>query len=294
MADSLQAFRDPHDRQSEGGLAEPMPELPEIVWRAREVHEHLRGRRIVRTEVFQPKCLNIPADEFRRRLQGEEFQEATYRGKWVVARLREHDLLLNLGMGGELLLHGDADDLPPKLQALITLHDGARLSLHFVWFGYLHLVPHDGRETHGMTGNLGMDPLASGFTTESLGRMLASSRTRLKALLLDQTKIAGIGNMYAHDILFRARLHPNRKANTLSPGEVAALVLGLRDTLELAIALGGSRWEKGLLGQPGGFDMPHLLVGYKESQPCPACGAAILKIRTGSTASFICPECQRE
>jgi formamidopyrimidine-DNA glycosylase len=98
--------------------------------------------------------------------------------------------------------------------------------------------------------------------------------------------------MYAHDILFRARVHPLRPANSLSEQEVGVLWQAMRDEMQEAIALGGARWEKDLYGHEGRFDLANLLVGYKEGQPCPVCGTAIAKIKTGSTTGFICPSCQ--
>jgi formamidopyrimidine-DNA glycosylase len=195
-------------------------------------------------------------------------------------------------MGGEILLHAPSEPLPDKIQAAFSLDDGARLSFHFWWFGYIHLMPNDRLAEHKMTAELGVDPLAPAFTIEALAALLNGRRTRVKSLLLDQKVIAGIGNMYAHDVLFRARLHPDRTANTLSPDEIEALWLGIHDTLQMAVDLGGAAHEQGLHGNRGSFGMEHLLVGYKEGQPCPFCGTTIVKIRTGSTQGFICPQCQ--
>jgi formamidopyrimidine-DNA glycosylase len=269
-----------------------MPELPEIVHRAREMNAALAGRTVTAVDIVQPKCLNAPVDEFRRGLVGETMRGARHSGKWIIVPLDGHTLLLSLGMGGEILLHAPGEPLPDKIQAAFGLDDGARLSFHFWWFGYIHLVPNDRLAEHRMTAELGIDPLAEGFTSEALAGLLNGRRSRVKSLLLDQTVIAGIGNMYAHDILFRARLHPDRTANSLSCEEVEALWRGIRDTLRTAVDLGGSAHEMGLHGNRGSFGMEHLLVGYKEGQPCPSCGATIVKIRTGSTQGFICPHCQ--
>ena len=114
----------------------------------------------------------------------------------------------------------------------------------------------------------------------------------MKALLLDQDVMAGIGNSYVHDILFLARLHPLRSAASLTPSEVAALASGIQDVLRPSIAKGGAFYEVDLHGGKGGLTMDDILIGYKEGQPCPACGAPIEKIKTGSTSSFICPRCQ--
>lgn len=269
-----------------------MPELPEIVHRAREINVALSGRTVTAVDVLQPKCLNVPPDEFASGLVGETIRGARHGGKWIIVTLDDHTLLLSLGMGGEILLHAPGELLPEKVQAVFDLDDGSRLSVHFWWFGYIHLMPNHRLGEHKMTAQLGADPLAPEFNVEALRSLLNGRRTRIKTIILDQRMIAGIGNMYAHDMLFRARLHPDRPANSLSADEVFALWHGIRETLQTAVDLGGSAHEQGLHGSRGTFGMDHLLVGYKEGQPCPSCGTTIAKIRTGSTQGFVCPTCQ--
>ena len=268
-----------------------MPELPEIWLRAREIDRELVGRTFTASEFRQPKCLNIAPDVFSAAIAGQTIRLAAPRGKWVIVDLDTHHLLLSLGMGGEILLHQPGENLPDKLQARLDLSDGARLSVHFWWFGYLHLVRMGELPKHAMTAHLGVDPLSPGFTPAALAGLLRSRRV-VKSVLLDQTQIAGIGNMYAHDILFRARVHPLRPANSLSIAEVTALWQAIRTEFQESIALGGTHWEKDLHGQEGKFDLSYLLVGYKEGQPCPVCGTAVVKIKTGATMGFICPSCQ--
>lgn len=270
-----------------------MPELPEILLRAREIHNTLRDKVVAQAHLMQPKCLNMAPDEFAARIAGERILSAHHHGKWIKIRMIAHHLMLSLGMGGEILYHQPDDLLPDKIQAVFDFTDGSRVSLHFWWFGYIHLVPNDRLSEHKMTDGLGIDALDPAFTPQALLALVKNKRTRIKALLLDQSQIAGVGNMYAHDILFRARLHPLRPANTLSEEEIEALWRGIRDTLQGAVALGGTSWEKNLFGQAGSFGMQHLLVGYKEGQPCPMCVTPIEKLKTGATMGFICPSCQK-
>ncbi len=268
-----------------------MPELPEIWLRAHEIDHALSGRTIVGAHFAQPKCLNLPPDLFERTIVGLTIRRAWPRGKWVFVDLQSHCLLLNLGMGGEVLLHAHGQALPDKLQAYLDLLDGAKLSVHFWWFGYLHLLARDALATHKMTAGLGPDPLAADFTPLTLASQLTGRRA-IKSLLLDQTRIAGIGNMYSHDILYRAGLHPLRPANSLDSGEVEALWRAMREVLQEAIDLGGAHWEVDLHGRAGRYDLTCMQVAYKEGQPCPKCGTAVVKLKTGATAGFICPACQ--
>jgi formamidopyrimidine-DNA glycosylase len=121
--------------------------------------------------------------------------------------------------------------------------------------------------------------------------MLHGRRGTLKKYLLDQAFIAGIGNVYVQDILWRARLHPLRPANTLGEEEVARLHAAIRETLEEGIRWGGGPGEKDVWGHEGRYH-EHLQVGYRTGQPCPACGATVEELRAGSTTSYICPQCQ--
>lgn len=266
-----------------------MPELPEITVRAWEMKQELPGKRITGVHVLQPKCLNMPKREFADALTGAEVRDVTNKGKWLFVDTSNGWLLLNLGMGGEMLL-ATPDALPEKRRLVFDLDDGSCLSVNFWWFGYAHYVPPGGLESHAMTAKLG--PNALDVTVDELKAMLEGRRGRVKSFLLDQSRLAGIGNAYVHDILFLARLHPLRSIGTLSDREIEALAQGIRGGLQPSIEKGGAFYEPGLHGQKGGFTMDDLLVGYREGKPCPECGTAIQKIKTGSTSSFVCPQCQ--
>ena len=266
-----------------------MPELPEITLLARQMNAELVGKAIAGVEVLQPKCLNISVEEFVGALTGARLLEVTNRGKWLFVETDRGWLLLNLGMGGEILLTSRAA-LPEKHRLVIDFTDGACLSINFWWFGYAHYVRPGELADHGMTAGLG--PNALDLSADDLAALFRGRKGRVKALLLDQNVMAGIGNAYIHDILFLARLHPLRPAVGLTPGEVNALADAIRDGLRPSIAKGGASYEMNLHGEHGGFTMDDILIGYKEGQPCPACAAPIEKIKTGSTSSFICPRCQ--
>jgi formamidopyrimidine-DNA glycosylase len=266
-----------------------MPELPEITLLAHQMDAELVGRTVAGVEVLQPKCLNVSPDAFMDALTGARLLAVTNRGKWLFVETDRGWLLLNLGMGGELLLTSRAA-LPEKHRLIFDFTDGGCLSINFWWFGYAHSVRPGELADHGMTAGLG--PNALDLSADDLAALLRGRKGRVKALLLDQDVMAGIGNSYVHDILFRAHLHPLRNAAGLTPDEVNALADAIQETLRKSIAKGGAFYEMDLYGQKGGFNMDDILIGYKEGQPCPACAAPIEKIKTGSTSSFICPRCQ--
>ena len=267
-----------------------MPELPEITARAREMRQVLVGKTIVGVEVLQPKCLNVPEEVFVEALTGEQLLDVTHRGKWLFVETTGGWLLLNLGMGGEVLLV-TPDTLPEKRRLIFDLADATCLTINFWWFGYAHYAPPGELDLHKMTAKLG--PNALDLTAEDLRAIIRGRRGRVKSLLLNQSRVAGIGNFYIHDILFLARLHPLRTVDTLSGEEIDALWKAIREGLQPSVDKGGAFYETGLHGQKGGFTRDDILIAYREGEPCPVCGSTIEKIKTGSTSSFICPECQR-
>ncbi len=266
-----------------------MPELPEIMVLADQINRELVGKRFSGTEIIQPKSLNLPAEVFTERVVGQEVERAYAHGKWIVSITTDGYLLINLGMGGEVLLRPGRHNLPEKYRLVLDLQSGECLAINFWWFGYVHWA--DQLEAHPQVGKLGINALDPAFNADWFARH-RQRRVGVKSFLLDQKNVAGIGNMYAHDILFRARLHPLRTLNSLSDDEVARLVEGVRATLQLGLDKGGSQWEQDLYGANGRLGAEDFLVGYREGQPCPECGTPIEQLKTGSTTSYICPTCQ--
>ena len=264
-----------------------MPELPEITILARQMKDELVGKTIADVTVLQPKILNVPEASFREALTGARLVDVSHHGKWIIVKTTQGWLLLSLGMGGEILLFAD-DQFPEKRQLVLTFSDGTHIVVHFWWFGYAHYAEHlDG---HAMTAKLG--PNALDLTLDEFRALLRGRRGGIKSFLLDQSRIAGIGNVYVQDPLFLSKVHPLRKISTLTDDEIEALWRALRQTLQGSVELGGSSWEMDLYGEKGRWGEEHLVIAYQEGKPCPACGTAVEKIKTGSTSTFICPQCQ--
>lgn len=264
-----------------------MPELPEIASRAREMQKELTGKTIKEIEVLQPKCLNVSARKFKSALEGAKLKGTTYHGKWLFTETSKGYLLINMGMGGEILLV-DKKSMPEKWRIAFHFKDRTTLALNFWWFGHTHYAAT--LDKHTMSAKLG--PNAIDVTLAEFREMLAKRKGAIKSFLLNQERIAGIGNAYVHDILFFARLHPLRTIDTLSDDEIEALWNGIQKGLKPALKKRGAFYERDLHGKRGGFKMKDIVVGYREGKPCPACGDSVVKIKTGSTSSFICPKCQ--
>lgn len=270
-----------------------MPELPELTILASQMRRELTGKRISRVECFQPKCSNVEPSRLDVTLSGRRVGETTSKGKWLFMPAENGcTLLINLGMGADMVRFVPGGPMPPKYQFRLDLEDGTGFTIRFWWFGYVHLVLNDELQAHAMTRDLGPSPLDPKFTADDFRRLVRRGHGMIKPFLLDQRHVSGIGNAYVHDILFRARIHPRRPIPGLSDAEIDALYASVRDVLGTAIVMGGAYYEKDFYGHPGGYTAEHWLVGYAEGRPCTVCGATIRKIKTGSTSSYICPSCQ--
>jgi formamidopyrimidine-DNA glycosylase len=270
-----------------------MPELPEIYNLAKQLDTELHGKKIMDVEVRQEKCLNLPLADFQELVINHRIGHSRAKGKWIFTPMEpDAYFLLSLGMGGDVLYHENGEPLPDKYQLKFALDDGSYLTMGFWWFGYAHAVKADALQTHKMTFELGLSPLDDvEFTFEKFNGLLTGKRGNIKSFLTDQKNIAGIGNVYIQDVLFRSKLHPNRKIPDIDLGERKILFDAIKFELRTATGLGGLAYEKDLYNQPGRFK--DFQVGYREGKPCPVCGTIIKKIKTGTTASFICEQCQK-
>ena len=271
-----------------------MPELPEITVIAKQMDKEIKRKHIANVEAKQPKNLNMSLIDFIEKTKGKIVSNVSSKGKWLFIKLDPaYYMLINLGMGAEILHFTSNQTLPEKHQFKLTFSDETGFTIHFWWFGYIHLIPEKDLNKHKLTAQLGMPPTDGKFTLGYFKKLLASRKTGIKSFLLDQKNMAGIGNVYVQDILFKAKLHPDRKISTLSEEEVNDLYDAIRSILNHSIRLGGLAYEKDFYGKNGKFTINEFLVGYKAGKPCPVCNAVIEKIKTGTTSSYICPKCQK-
>ncbi|MBN1977652.1 MAG: bifunctional DNA-formamidopyrimidine glycosylase/DNA-(apurinic or apyrimidinic site) lyase [Anaerolineae bacterium] len=271
-----------------------MPELPEVETVARGLRATLPGRTITAVKVLWARSVvPLKPNAFARRLAGQTITGVGRRGKWIVMSLSKGDtLLIHLRMSGRLLVEAE-DCLDSRhLRAVFLLDDGRRLS--FVdqrKFGRLHLTDDPGQVLKA----LGPEPLSDAFTAERLTETLKRRKGRIKPLLLNQRFLAGLGNIYADESLWRARIHPLRSADTLTPAEVRRLHEAIRAVLAAAIASGGTTLDDEAYrqadGQPGEF-LGKLVVYGREGQPCPRCKQIIERIVVGQRGTHFCPSCQ--
>jgi len=270
-----------------------MPELPDIYILAESMNEALRDRIITGIQVNQPKCLNLSVTVFTAGIKNRRIQSVRQRGKWVIVDLDgDYILALNLGMGGEVRLHkkGEQPD-PERERVVLHLNTGEQIWIHHWWFGHVHLFKSSDFTKHRQLSKLGTEPLAEDFTVQKLSELMKGKRGRIKNYLLDQSIIAGIGNVYVQDTLWYAGIHPNRKATSLSDKEIKGLHAAIQRVLKQGIKYGGGPGEQDIWGNQGKY-AKHLQVGYRTGKPCPKCKTPIEELRVGSTTSYICSKCQ--
>ena len=278
-----------------------MPELPEVETVARDLREQLVGRRFVSVAFLWPRTLAAPAlEEVEARLAGREVIAVGRRGKYLLMQLDDgQTLVAHLRMTGRLsIVPGDSPLLEDKHTrawfALAAVGGDAGDALVFNdsrKFGRIWLAEH----LEDVVGKLGPEPLAWDLTPENFAARIRRHKTAIKALLLDQSAVAGVGNIYADESLFRACIHPLRKASTLTDAEAERLYDALREVLNEAIEKRGTllRDYRTPYGEDGYFQN-HLRVYGRYGKPCPRCGAAIERIRVTQRSTHFCPKCQKD
>ena len=272
-----------------------MPELPEVETVRRRLEPVLTGRRLERVEIDDPRLVrpHAPA-EVAAELEGERVASVERRGKYLVVRFEtDRVLLIHLRMTGSLrhATSGLADD--PHRRARVTLDDGSDLAYRDVRRFGTWLVLEAGELDAYLATRVGDEPLDALFTAARLGERLAKRRTPVKAALLDQRTLAGMGNIYVDEALWRARIHPLRPAESLDRAELRRLHRAVRTTLERGIARQGSTLRDYALpdGRSGSMQDEFVVYG-RGGEPCDRCGAPIAKIRVAGRGTWFCAACQ--
>ncbi|MBN8902822.1 MAG: DNA-formamidopyrimidine glycosylase [Rhodospirillales bacterium 69-11] len=279
-----------------------MPELPEVETVMRGLRARLEGRRIVQAVAHRPDLRWPLPPGIAQRLTGARVDGFRRRGKYILMRLEGGDsVLLHLGMSGRMVLSQERPNAPgPHEHIVMETEEGWRIG--FVdprRFGSVDLVPTAAEDRHRLLAALGPEPLDAGFTPAVLSAALAGKKTPIKAALLDQKLVAGLGNIYVCEALFRARISPLRSAHTVPGARAARLVPAIQDTLREAIAAGGSSLRDYVQpdGELGYFQHAWKVYG-REGEPCercpgpPAC-TGVRRIVQSGRSTFTCPRTQR-
>lgn len=272
-----------------------MPELPEVETVRRTLERLIVGRTIERVSVRLPRIVQRAEPEvFCRALAGQTIREVGRRGKFLRIVMDDVTLVSHLRMEGRYGLY-DAEE-PAETHTHVIFHftDGKELRYKDVrQFGTMEIFP-AGKELEAPPlCKLGAEPLDEAFTLAKFKRILAGRTTKMKPLLLDQSHIVGIGNIYVDESLFRARIHPERTADSLSGLEWKRLHAAIVSTLTEAVEAGGSSIKSYVNGQGEmGMFQQRLSVYGRKGEPCPSCGGPIAKTVVGGRGTHFCPKCQ--
>jgi formamidopyrimidine-DNA glycosylase len=273
-----------------------LPELPEVEVIRRDLEPRMVGRAIAAARITEPRLTRRhgPPSDLAAAVTGRRVTALRRRGKWILCDLGGETLIVRLGMTGQLLWADDPAAGPDDrhVHARLTFVEGGALRYRDARkFGEMFLLPTAEVERRL---RIGVEPLVSSFTAEVLAAICRTSRMRIKSVLLDQHKIAGVGNIYADEALFRAKVRPTRRAGSLRPEEVRALWRCIRRVLAEAVRHRGSSISdyRDACGNPGQFAVRHR-VYHRHGTPCGVCGTPVRRILLGQRGTHFCPRCQR-
>jgi len=272
-----------------------MPELPEVETVRARLEPVLRGRRFERVEIFDTRLVRPyePA-EVAAELEGERVAAVERRGKYLIVRFEsDRVLLIHLRMTGSLRHSGSGLQDDRHRRAVVGLDDGSELAYRDVRRFGTWLVLEPGELEPYLAQRVGEEPLDALFTAARLGERLARRRAAVKAALLDQRTLAGMGNIYVDEALWRARIHPLRPAESLDRDELRRLHRAIRAALEHGIARQGSTLRDYALPDGGSGSMQHEFKVYgRGGEPCDRCGTPIANTRVAGRGTWFCPKCQ--
>lgn len=274
-----------------------MPELPEVETVKEALNQTVKGQTIKDIELrYEPMVKNMSADEFKEKLINQTIQAVSRRGKYLVFHFDDYQLLSHLRMEGKYFYVDSDFELNPHVHVIFTLENGKRLLYQDTRkFGTYHLYDKAiDLETTAPFQVLGLEPFATEFTPSYVKEKIQNKKKPIKSLLLDQTVVCGLGNIYVDEVLYRARLHPLTSSSELTDKDIANVVKYTVEVLARAIELGGTtiRTFRSSHGVSGTFQN-ELLVHQRKGENCYECHTPIEKIKVGGRGTYFCPTCQK-
>jgi formamidopyrimidine-DNA glycosylase len=271
-----------------------VPELPEVETTRRGIAPHLVGQRVQKLVVREPRLRWPVSRELAAMIEQRDILDVSRRAKYLLLRNGQGTLIIHLGMSGSLSIvdKGNAAGPHDHIDLILTsdkclrYNDPRRFGC-WLWTSQV-------AEDHELLRNLGPEPLAKGFTGAWLFEHSRGRRVAIKNFLMNSHIVAGVGNIYANEALFRAGIHPARAAGRIGRTRFEALVTAVRDVLQLAISQGGTTLRDFVNGEgkPGYFQQSLQVYG-RTGRPCPKCESPVRESRIGQRSTFYCPRCQR-
>lgn len=270
-----------------------MPELPEVETIKNQLIAKVKEKRISKLEILDPKVIDIDVSSFEKKVEGAVIIDIKRRAKLLVIELSNNQvILIHLKLTGQLIFESKDKKFD---RAVFHFTDGTKLAFKdFRRLGFIKLIETNKLDGYLKQGKYGPEPLEKEFTLGVFKNLLKEKpKAKIKPLLMDQSFIAGIGNIYSDEALFFAKIHPLRKVATLTQKEIGNLYKGIREIIKKAISKKGSSIDSyvDIEGREGGF-VPFLKVYRREGEKCYQCGGKVERIKIGGRSSYFCPKCQ--
>ncbi len=272
-----------------------MPEIAEVETVRQTLKKQILHKKIKDVKILYAKMIESDVKTFVKDLINDEFIDIKRRGKWLIFELHNHYLLSHLRMEGKFFLKNSTEEILKHEHIIISFTDGTDLRYHDTRkFGRMNLIKKEDLEKTESIQKQGLEPGDKALTSSYLLTKFHHKKLPIKSVLLDQTIISGLGNIYANEVLFYAKINPLKEAGKLTANECELICKGAKEIITEAIKMGGTTIKSytSSLGVTGRFQQK-LKVHKKAGQPCPTCHKPIQNIKVGGRSTYYCPNCQR-
>mgnify|MGYP000128903806 CR=1 FL=1 len=274
-----------------------MPELPEVENVVLGLKNLIKNYIITSVRIKEPRLIAYPElKEFQKQIKNRKISDITRRGKYILIHLLEDKIMvIHLRMTGKLLVKPSKEPLKKHTHIIFKLDHNTDLRFNNVRkFGRIYLIDDDNYEAAGGLAELGPEPLASDFSFEDFQKLFKGRTAGIKSLLLNQKFIAGLGNIYTDEVLYRSGIHPRHPADKLTKNAIKKMYKNIREILRLGIKYNGTTFSDyvNAFGEKGSFQ-EKLQVYQKEGQKCNKCGEIIIKDKVAGRSTYYCPNCQK-
>lgn len=272
-----------------------MPEIAEVETVRNTLKKQILHKKIKSVQVLYERIVESDLEEFKSVLEGNEFIDIKRRGKWLIFELENHYLLSHLRMEGKFFLKNVSDPIVKHEHVIFTFQDNTDLRYHDTRkFGRMNLIKKEELATNKAIAKQGFEPGEKELTADYLLEKFKNKNIAIKTLLLDQTIISGLGNIYANEVLFASKINPFKKGSEITKKEAGYIVESSAKIIKRAMELGGTTIKSytSSLGVTGRFQQ-ELMVHKKEGEACKVCGTKIVNEKIGGRSTYYCPHCQK-
>lgn len=272
-----------------------MPEIAEVETVKNTLKKRILNKKIINVNIIYEKMIDSNIDEFKKELINNSFKDILRRGKWLIFELNKYYLLSHLRMEGKFFIKESNEEIAKHEHVIISFEDNTDLRYHDTRkFGRMKLIKKEELETTEEIQKQGLEPNDKKLTKEYLLDNFKKKRLPIKTVLLDQTIISGLGNIYSDEVLYGAKIHPLRSANTITLEECDKIIESANKIISKAIEKGGTtiRSYTSSLGVKGSYQ-DYLKVHKREGMPCDSCQKPIKRIKVGGRSTYFCEHCQK-